>query len=292
MQDSKSFSLVPANFSEAKEFATLISKSELVPKDYRDKPFNVLCAIQMGMELGIQPMQALQGIAVINGRPSVWGDAMLALVRGSDLCEGLAETIAGEGEKMVATCTIKRKGEKTEIVRRFSVDDAKKAKLWGKEGPWTNYPTRMLQMRARAWACRDAFPDVLKGIAMAEEIQDVPKDLGAAEVVSRGIEMPQPIKTVDNDPPIAGPGDDHPSLMSDPVPVDEPPMPEAMAGSPVAAPEGNPIVPGAIKIVAMKLAAAGKSEKDLAEKFGVAEVKDLRQNQVNAVLDWLKAKNG
>lgn len=289
MQENKSFSLVPSNFADAKEFAALISKSELVPKDYRDKPYNVLCAIQMGMELGIQPMQALQGIAVINGRPSIWGDAMLALVRGSDLCEGLAETIAGEGEKMVATCTIKRRNEKTEIVRKFSVDDAKKAKLWGKEGPWTNYPTRMLQMRARSWACRDAFPDVLKGISMAEEVQDAPKDMGAADVVSKTVSMPQPIAA---EPTLIRlePEQQAEDPMEEAHNDDEPPMPEAMAASPVAAPEGHPIVPGAIKIVAIKLAAAGKSEKDMAAKFGVAAVKDLKQSQVNAVLDWIKAQ--
>lgn len=284
MQDTKTFSLVPSNLDEAKELATLIAKSDLVPKDYQDKPGNVLVAIQMGQELGLQPMQALQGIAVINGRPSVWGDAMLALVRGNPLCESLSETITGEGDKMVATCTIKRKGEKTEVIRSFSVADARMAKLWDKTGPWTNYPQRMLQMRARAWACRDAFPDVLKGISMAEEQQDV-RDMGEADVIERKpVPVPQPLAPMQDtviltppDAPIERPADD------------EPPMNEAMAASPVAAPEGDPIVPGAIRIVAMKLAAAGKTETDLQPKFGVTEITALRQNQVNEVLAWIKA---
>src|SRR3546814_17968193 len=54
------------------------------------------------------------------------------------------------------------------------MDDAKKAGRAGKQGPWSQYPQRMLQMRARAWAMRDGFADVLKGIGIAEEVRDFP----------------------------------------------------------------------------------------------------------------------
>lgn len=287
MQD-KTFSLVPTSLTEAKEFATLISKSDLVPKDYREKPSNVLVAIQMGMELGLPPMQALQNIAVINGRPAVWGDAMLALVRSNAACEWVKETITGEGDRMVATCAIQRKGDPEPTSRSFSVDDAKKAGLWSKDGPWKNYPKRMLQMRARSWACRDAFPDALRGIGMVEEVQDIPKNMGDAEVVERKtVVRPQPLKTYEQ--PVEGVRVE--PMETEPVPAreEEPPMSEAMAASPVAAPEGDPIVPGAIRIVTMKLAAAGKTEADLVEKFGVDKVEALRQSQVNGVLAWLKS---
>lgn len=284
MQD-KTFSLVPTSLTEAKEFATLISKSDMVPKDYKEKPSNVLVAIQMGMELGLPPMQALQNIAVINGRPAVWGDAMLALVRSNAACDWVKETITGDGDKMVATCSIQRRGDPEPTTRTFTVDDAKKAGLWSKEGPWKNYPKRMLQMRARSWACRDAFPDALRGIGMVEEVQDI-RDMGPAEVVSRAEPaMPQPLKTYEK--PVEGVRSE--PMETEPMPTpEEPPMTEAAAGSPVAAPEGEPIVPGAIRIVNMKLAAANKTAEDLRPKFGVGKVEELRQNQVNEVLAWLK----
>ena len=44
----------------------------------------------------------------------------------------------------------------------------------GKQGPWTQYPKRMRQMRARAFALRDVFADILKGMPIAEELQDYP----------------------------------------------------------------------------------------------------------------------
>jgi hypothetical protein len=131
-----------------------------------------LLAIQHGAELGLSPMQSLQSIAVVNGRPSVYGDTALAVCKGSPVCEWVRETIEGEGDHMVAVCQAKRRGDAQPVESRFGVAEAKKANLWGKGGPWTQYPRRMLQMRARGFALRDAFPDVLRGLVTAEEAAD------------------------------------------------------------------------------------------------------------------------
>lgn len=175
------FSLAPKDLDEAMRFADMLASSSIVPKDYIGKPGNCLVAIQWGMELGLQPMQAMQSIAVINGRPSLWGDAMLALVKAHPAFEWIKEECDGN----VAICTIKRRGE-PEVVQSFSMEEAKRAGLTGKQGPWTQYPKRMLQMRARGFALRDAFPDALRGVVSAEEARDTPteKDMGAADVVS------------------------------------------------------------------------------------------------------------
>jgi len=169
-------SLEPATLSEAMQFAQVIAKSSMIPRDFQNKPENVLVAVQWGRELGLGTLQALQSIAVINGRPSIWGDAMVALVRGSGLCGYIHETIEGTGDAMVATCATLRKGETQETVGRFSVADARAAGLWDKPGPWKQYPKRMLQQRARGFAIRDAYADVLRGVISAEEAQDIPPD--------------------------------------------------------------------------------------------------------------------
>jgi hypothetical protein len=167
-------SLAPKTMAEATEFAKLIAQSNMVPAAYKGKPADVLVAVQWGAELGLAPLQALQNIACINGKPSVYGDAALALVRGSSVCEDVEEFVEGDGEQMVATCIAKRKGCKP-VVAKFSVFDSKAAGLWKKAGPWQQYPRRMLQMRARGFALRDAFPDVLKGLITAEEAADYPR---------------------------------------------------------------------------------------------------------------------
>jgi len=164
--------LALSTMEDAFRFAQMVSKSEFAPKDFRGKPESCLLAIQHGSEIGLSPMQSLQNIACINGRPAIWGDAALAVAMASPVCESVFENIEGDGEQMVATCIAKRRGYERPTVVRFSVADAKKAGLWGKSGPWTNYPRRMLQLRARGFALRDAFPDVLKGLVTAEEAQD------------------------------------------------------------------------------------------------------------------------
>jgi hypothetical protein len=168
-------SFAPTNFDEALRFAEYISKTELIPKQYFNKPADIFVAVQYGMEVGLQPMQALQSIAVINGRPSMWGDAVLAVVMSHPAYEGHTEVLEGDGENRVGVFTIKRRGQEAHV-SRFSVADAKKASLWGKTGPWTQYPDRMLKLRARGFALRDKFPDALRGIILAEEAQDYPQE--------------------------------------------------------------------------------------------------------------------
>ncbi len=167
---------LPATFGEAKQFATELASSNLVPKAYAGKPLDILVAIQWGTELGLAPMQSLQNIAVINGKPSVYGDALMALVLANPACEGVEEFIEDDKtSNPVAVCIAHRRGRKP-VTARFSVEDAKRAGLWGKQGPWTQYPKRMLQMRARGFALRDSFPDALKGLITVEEAQDYPED--------------------------------------------------------------------------------------------------------------------
>lgn len=130
-------------------------------------------AVLHGQTLGLSPMQAVQSIAVINGRPSLWGDACIGMVLASGQVEDMKHVYEGEGDKRACVFTIKRKGVATAIEGRFSVADAKRAGLWGKKGPWEAYPDRMLYNRARAYALRDAFADILRGVAVAEEAQDL-----------------------------------------------------------------------------------------------------------------------
>lgn len=166
----------PATLTEAIQFSDMLSSSSMVPKAYQGKPQDILVCVQWGYEMGLAPMQALQNIAVINGKPSVYGDAMMALVQASPVCEDVEEFFEDEGTpNPVAVCVAKRKNRKP-VVAKFSVEDAKRAGLWGKQGPWSAYPKRMMQMRARGFALRDAFPDVLKGLISAEEAADYPDE--------------------------------------------------------------------------------------------------------------------
>lgn len=198
MSNIVSQGFAPATMEEAMKFSEMLARSSMVPRQYQGKPEDVMVACQWGREIGLAPMQALQNIAVINGKPSVYGDAAMALVQASPVCEGIEEMIENEGtSNPVAICIAHRKGRKP-VVAKFSVEDAKRAGLWGKQGPWTAYPKRMLQMRARGFALRDAFPDVLKGLITAEEAADYPdqpaKDITPAKPANPLDALPAPVE--------------------------------------------------------------------------------------------------
>lgn len=169
--------MVPTSYEQIERLAGKFCAAGWLPKSYiqNGKPNQAMAevAIMHGIEVGLPPIAAIQNIAVINGMPSIWGDAMLALVRNSGWLEDHKEYFEGEGEHLAAVVETTRRGQKTIVRNRFSIAMAKKAGLWGKQGPWQQYPSRMLTLRARSWSLRDAYSDVLKGLQMAEEVQDM-----------------------------------------------------------------------------------------------------------------------
>jgi hypothetical protein len=181
VEPQPTFDLSPRTFEQALTFANYLADSDMVPKDFKGKPANCLIAMQWGAEIGLKPLQAMQNLAVINGRPSLWGDAVIALVRASPLCEYVIE----EDDGKMATCRTKRRGAPKEQIQTFSTEDAQKAGLLGKSGPWTQYPARMRKMRARAFLLRDVYADVLRGLPIAEELMDMPPErfMGAVDEV-------------------------------------------------------------------------------------------------------------
>lgn len=165
--------LVPQSLDDAFRLAKALSQSgDMVPKHFQGKPEMIMAAVVRGMEIGLAPMQALSNIAVINGRASIWGDALPALLQRAG--HSIDSWIEGEGDQQVAVAEVTR-GDTGKVYRRtFSVADAKAAGLLGKPGPWQQYRQRMLQMRARSFAARDGAADALMGLQVAEEMQDVP----------------------------------------------------------------------------------------------------------------------
>jgi len=176
--------IVPKSVDEAFRLAEAFCIAGMVPDSYkgrdnRETASRVMLGIMKGAEVGLPPVTALSNIYIVNNRPSLWGDAALALVQHHSEYLGCVETIEGkpETDDHKATCTIRRKtvtGEVVTTVRSFSWADAKRAALTNK-GPWRQYPQRMLAMRARAWCIRDSFADALSGLQIREEMEDVPQ---------------------------------------------------------------------------------------------------------------------
>ncbi len=170
--DDKNSYLSQNNFEHYYRISNMMASSDMVPKGYKGKPQDILLAMEMGRSLGLAPLSAVQNIAVINGKPSLYGDGMLAICSGHPEFENIKEeAILTAGQISGYKCSVQRKN-RAEVTKTFTIADAKTANLWGKSGPWVSYPSRMLQMRARAFALRDSFADALGGIRCVEEVQD------------------------------------------------------------------------------------------------------------------------
>jgi len=160
---------------ELLRFGAWVIKSRLAPKGV-DSAEQAALMVQAGLELGFSPFQSLQSLACINGRVGTYGDAGTAKVLESGLLDDRQELYEGKpgADDYTAICRLRRRGTSFYVVGTFSVGDAKRAKLWGKAGPWSDYPVRQMMWRARTYAYRDGFADVLKGLTFAEELQDLP----------------------------------------------------------------------------------------------------------------------
>lgn len=151
----------------------------------------VTVAVLAGMEAGLTIGQTCKGVYVVNGVPSLWGDIAWGLVIASGKMAAHREWTEGAGDDLTACIMVERRGE-APIERRFSRAQAAAAGLVTK-GPWRAYLPRMLQMRARALAMRDAFPDVLVGLSIAEEQQDIAAGDPAGGAAPTPAAVPDPV---------------------------------------------------------------------------------------------------
>ena len=206
------FCSLPNTETEAYAYCKRIATSMFVPKAYAPETFlpkilevvkdekkareialeksigNIFVCCQYAFSVGINnPLQALQGIGVINGVPCIYGDLLYAL------CKSKARvqvTESWDENRKEAYCRVERAGYQP-VEHTFGFNEALIAGLMvqdkqgyvrgNKAGPWTQFPKRMCQMRARSFALRDQCPDVLKGLSVYEEMIDIADVQPAAE---------------------------------------------------------------------------------------------------------------
>ncbi|KAA6459605.1 hypothetical protein DYQ86_15920 [Acidobacteria bacterium AB60] len=157
----------PQDWQGLLSLAKMVSQTPFAPKDFQGKPEACAIAMMYGKQLGVPALTALQGIGVINGRPNAFGDLFWAVI----LSHPEFEDVVEKSDLNSATVKLTRRG-RTPKEATFTKAQAEKAGLWGKQGPWTQYPDVMLLWRARTFAARALFADALKGITSSYEAED------------------------------------------------------------------------------------------------------------------------
>lgn len=286
IQNAQRGELLPApkSTAEAMELAKTLASSQLIPKAFQQRPGDVFVAMMWSHSLGIPIVQGLQGIAVINGKPSLYGDALLAVCMGSGQMADIEETVTGNADNLTATCKVTRRGKPTPVVSTFSIADARAAGLLGKPGPWKQYTSRMLKMRARAFALRDAFPDVLSGIASAEEMQDVEgtaTEKATENVAEQVAKMPRRRSKL----PVQAPKEGTEAEVVKPAaPAQELPLPPEPEPAPAPAPEATAAEGEEIGLLAMEAKVnACENLRDLYAFFDTLSVAQKADESLKAV---------
>lgn len=148
-----------------------------------------------GAELGLSPMQALRGIYVVDGKPTLSADLMVAIVKRADVCQWWRTA-----ESTPETCTIEtqRRGDPAPSRRTWTIADAQRAGLTGRQ-PWRQYPATMLRHRCAADLAREVYPDVVLGLYDPEELDSGER----VEQEAHGpVETPRVVIEPDPAPPV------------------------------------------------------------------------------------------
>ena len=209
------FSYITAGLQERADYIARLAPSTILPTAYRGNAANAFVAAETGAALGLEPLQALASIAVINGRATLSSDLMAAVIRRA----GHTLRIIENSPESV-TATLIRADDKTfEFTVTWDKDKAVKAGLWGQRGPWSQYPTQMLRARAITEVARQGASEALMGMIYS------PEDFGAtitdtgevieAEIVDEAPAKPAPAA---KPKPAAKPA----AAPSQPTPLDKP----------------------------------------------------------------------
>jgi len=185
------YGVAPGSVEQLHRLALLVVKGGIGPKGM--SPETALVAMLAGRRLGIDPIQSMTDVTVVNGKPTIYGDPAKAIVEGSGYLQDIKEYVAPwchdcqvESDGVIcpncaqpmtdkkyrgAICSVLRKDRERWVTRGFNQCEAERAQLWGKPGPWKQFPQRMMMYRARGYAFRDTFGDLLRGFHLTEEIE-------------------------------------------------------------------------------------------------------------------------
>lgn len=221
--------IVPQTFEDTMRISRAVVMAGLAPaalvgtKTGDDAASAVAIAIMSGAELGLQPMVSLRSFTVINGKPALYGDGLINVVRQSGRVAYLRTGCDTRDGKLVGWCEAKRNDTDEDKRVEFSQDDAIRAGLWtdtakikkfkangesyekANDSPWYRYPQRMLAWRAAGYCLRELFGDVLGGIRDEFEMREI-------EGVEEMRDITPPSRPT---PPTPPPEDDEPETVTD-----------------------------------------------------------------------------
>lgn len=207
------------SIKDVDHLAGRLAGSGIIPSTLRGKPADVMVILMTGHELGLSPMQSLRGLHVVEGKPVLSAELIVGLVKRSPACRWLRMV---ESTDAIATYETLREGEPEPTRLSWTIDQAKTAKLTGKNN-WAGHPAAMLRARCAAALCRAVYPDVMMGILETDEADEL-----------RAVQHAHPVEGNSVPPPPPTKADEAPVDAEWSEPAAMPPLADEPAADPVA----------------------------------------------------------
>lgn len=164
-------------FNELFKIGSVMSKTQLVPDNYRNKPEDCTIAIDIANRNGMSPLSVMQNLYVVKGKPTWSGQACIAMLRASKEYEHVKPVMVGERNTDGWGCYFKAIDKSDGEVAKgtlVTIQMAKDEGWYSKPGSkWPTMPEQMLQYRAAAFFARIYMPNALMGFSVEGETEDI-----------------------------------------------------------------------------------------------------------------------
>lgn len=184
MSDEKITALQPrlqgfalTTFEQIDAMAKRLAESDLLPKTLKGRPADVAIILLTGIEFGLQPMAAIRGINVIEGKASMSADLLSGLVQQKvHVCEYFRMVTCTD---TMATFETKRHGHAEAVKLSYTIEQAQRAGLTGKDN-WKKHPADMLAARCISRLAKRVYPDITQGCYVPDEEDEIREGRGGS----------------------------------------------------------------------------------------------------------------
>ncbi len=250
-------------FEAAQRMAALLASSTLIPEAYRGEGAigNCVVALELASRMRVSPLMLMQNMAVIEGRPALSSQYLIAMVNASlkfsplrfrmrDLGQKSIDTFVWEGPrgarvKKAVKLTVANKGciawakelatgetlEGPEVTIELAVLEGWFTRNGSK---WQTMPDVMLTYRAAAFFSRMYAPEMALGMHTREEVDDL--RTGSIEVETTAVDTPAPELPKRSTKSARGVVDVTPAPATDTAPATPPPATPPAPTAPTAPP--------------------------------------------------------
>jgi hypothetical protein len=175
-------------FEEAQRVGTLLSKSTLVPKDFRENTANCVIALELAERMQTNVLMVMQHLAIVNGKPGWDGQFVIAKINSCGRYHPLQYETSGAGDEYGCIAWTTEVGSGRRLESPKVTWRMVKAERWDqKDGSkWKSMPEVMFGYRTASFFGKRHCPELLLGMHTREELEDIAptaKDMGAADVV-------------------------------------------------------------------------------------------------------------